>query len=799
MWEVGTTLRLCPLCSHDAEARRITLRHLNPPDCSCRFILWTALDFAERAFAPLSLGREEEPMISSSNVMMTAAHNYGLVTLSVLIGMFASYTALDLSGRVTSTRGWISSAWLAGGALVMGIGIWSMHFTGMLAFSLPVRVAYDWPTVLMALLVAIFASAVALYTVSRPKIGLVHVLTASVIVGIGIAALHYIVMAAMRLPADCRFNALLVSTSVLLAIVFSFPPLWLVLQFPEQTMGTARRKITSAVALGAAISVMHYTGTASASFMPSTVPPDLSHAVSISWLGTAGIIFVTLIVQALAVFTSFLDRQVAAQALELQASDRFRQLADSLRDVLALTSTDFSEVLYVNRAYEEVWGRTTESLYAAPASWLEGVHPDDREQVKDAMQRLLRAEPLDSLEHRVVRPDGSISWVASRGYPVRDARGHPYRLAGIVQDITQRKRAEEEHRKLGLIVENSPDFICIADPNQKVIFVNRSGQRMLGLDGEEEVRRTSILDYFAEQDCGKVKNEVIPSLLETGDWEGEMRYRHFKTGVLIPFWLKIFPIRDPKTGAPAFYACVSRNITERKWAEEELQRLSGSLLRLQDEERRSIARDLHDSTGQDLIALATTLGQLHASIPSSSRKVRKLVSGCQAVADQCIREVRTVSYLLHPPMLDETGLEDAIRHYVDGFAKRSGIQVELEVSPRFGRISQNAELTLFRVVQESLTNIQRHSGSRKALIRLARNSEKITLEVRDKGRGIPGSPRTQTGALPPGVGVGIPSMHERAKQIGGRLDIESRSSGTTVRVTIPADVEGHRETSHPRG
>jgi PAS domain S-box-containing protein len=499
------------------------------------------------------------------------------------------------------------------------------------------------------------------------------------------------------------------------------------------------------------------------------------------------------------VFTSFLDRQVAAQALELQASDRFRQIADNLQEVLALTNADFSEVLYVNRAYEEVWGRTAESLYAAPASWLEGVHADDREQIGDAIHRLQRAEPLEGLEHRVVRPDGSIAWVASRGYPVRDARGHTYRLARIVQDITERKRAEDEQTKLGLIIENSPDFICMADLNQKVLFVNQAGQRMLGLDGEEEVRRTSILDYFAEADCGKVKKEVIPSLLEVSDWEGEVRYRHFKTGALIPFWLKIFPIRDPKTGAPAFYACVSRNITERKRAEEELQRLSGRLLRLQDEERRSIARDLHDSTGQDLVALATTLGQLHASIPSSSRKLRKLVSECQAVADQCIREVRTVSYLLHPPMLDEAGLEDAIRHYVDGFAKRSGIHVEMEVSPRFGRISQNVELTLFRVVQESLTNIQRHSGSRKALIRLDRNSEKITLEVRDKGRGIPGSPRTQTGAFPLGVGVGIPSMHERAKQIGGWLDIETRSSGTTVRVTIPADVERHQETSHPRG
>jgi two-component system NarL family sensor kinase len=246
------------------------------------------------------------------------------------------------------------------------------------------------------------------------------------------------------------------------------------------------------------------------------------------------------------------------------------------------------------------------------------------------------------------------------------------------------------------------------------------------------------------------------------------------------------PVFKP-SGELAEFVGTATDVTERKQTEEELQRLSGQLLRLQDEERRSIARDLHDSTGQNLVALATTLGQLHASIPSPNRKLSKLFSECQALADQCIREVRTLSYLLHPPMLDEAGLEDAIRHYLAGFAKRSGVRVELKVSPRFGRIPRDVELTLFRVVQESLTNIQRHSGSLQAEIRIDRKPEKVTLEVRDKGHGISSREQKQTGAFPRRLGVGIPSMHERVKQIGGRLDIESSSSGTTVRVTIPTD------------
>jgi signal transduction histidine kinase len=219
-------------------------------------------------------------------------------------------------------------------------------------------------------------------------------------------------------------------------------------------------------------------------------------------------------------------------------------------------------------------------------------------------------------------------------------------------------------------------------------------------------------------------------------------------------------------------------------ANEELRRLSGQLLRLQDEERRNIARDLHDSTGQDLVALATMLGQLRASIPSAKRKSRRLLSECKALADQCICEVRTLSYVLHPPVLDQAGLGEAIRDYVDGFTKRSGIHVELEVPPRVGRMARDIELVLFRVVQESLTNIQRHSGSQRAKIRVNRNSH-LTMEISDFGRGLPVITQRGKEEARLEVGVGVPSMQERVKLIGGHLDIESGNQGTTVRVTVP--------------
>jgi signal transduction histidine kinase len=227
-------------------------------------------------------------------------------------------------------------------------------------------------------------------------------------------------------------------------------------------------------------------------------------------------------------------------------------------------------------------------------------------------------------------------------------------------------------------------------------------------------------------------------------------------------------------------------IEDRRRAEEELQHLSGQLLRSQDDERRRIARDLHDSTGQNLVALATMLSQVRGAIPSENRKLRGLLFECKALAERCMLEVRTLSYVLHPPVLEQAGLGDAIRDYVDGFAKRSGIHVELELSPRLGRMAGDVEIALFRVVQEALTNIQRHSGSQQAKIRIERDSS-LTLEISDRGHGTSVGRQREEEQPRFVLGVGIPSMQERVKLIGGRLHIDSSSRGTTVRETIPLE------------
>jgi len=233
----------------------------------------------------------------SADPALVGSYDYLLVALSVVISILASYAALDLARRVTFARGTARLLWLSGGASAMGLGIWSMHYIGMLAFRLPIAVQYDWPTVVASLIAAIAASAIALFVVSRPHMGVVRAVLGSIAMGAGIATMHYVGMEAMRMPAMCRYSTGLVALSVLLAVGISLVALWLTFHFRHDTAALGWRKPASALVMGLAIPVMHYTGMAAARFVPSTTAhQDLSHAVNVSSLSVAGIAIVTFVV-----------------------------------------------------------------------------------------------------------------------------------------------------------------------------------------------------------------------------------------------------------------------------------------------------------------------------------------------------------------------------------------------------------------------------------------------------------------------------------------------------------------------
>ena len=236
-------------------------------------------------------------------------------------------------------------------------------------------------------------------------------------------------------------------------------------------------------------------------------------------------------------------------------------------------------------------------------------------------------------------------------------------------------------------------------------------------------------------------------------------------------------------------------VTEQKQAEEELRQLSSRLLRLQDEERRRIARDLHDSFAQSVLAVSLNLAQVRESGKALDERSQHALSEAQKLVKDLARNIRALSYLLHPPELDELGLPAAIEEYAKGFAQRTGIQLDLDLASGSGRFSQDAETALFRVVQESLGNIQKHSGSSTGKIRLEANRSQVNLEVSDAGTGIQDILSEERNGIR-ALGVGILGMRERMRQLGGRLDIRSGSGGTMVRAVLPLTNEVRNVGSH---
>ena len=457
-----------------------------------------------------------------------------------------------------------------------------------------------------------------------------------------------------------------------------------------------------------------------------------------------------------------------------RAEDRVRLVINTIPTMVWTLQPD-GAVDFVNQRWLDYTGLTLEEEIEDPTG---PVHPEDLPRVMEKwLVDVAAGEPSED-EMRLRRADGEYRWFLVRTAPLRDGQGNLVKWYGVSIDIDDRKRAESQSWTL---LDAIPQQIWSGPAHGTLDYCNERWRSYMGL-GLQELQGDGWQSMLHPDDRERVLKAWHESVTMGTPYEQEERHRRVD-GTYRWFLARGLPMRDAEGRIVRWYG-TNTDIENRKQAEEELRCLSGQLLRSQDEERRRIARDLHDSTGQDLVALATMLGQLRSSIPSVDRKSARLLSECKTLADKCIRDVRTLSYVLHPPLLDEAGLVEALRDYAGGFTKRSGIQVELEVSPRVGRMERDVEMALFRVVQESLTNIQRHSGSQLAKIRIHRNSN-LTLEISDLGRGLSAGVRRGKERLRFEVGVGIPSMHERVKLIGGRLEIDSSSHGTTVRVTIP--------------
>ncbi len=355
--------------------------------------------------------------------------------------------------------------------------------------------------------------------------------------------------------------------------------------------------------------------------------------------------------------------------------------------------------------------------------------------------------------------------------------------ARLQKQETLRREAVETQARLLAMLEATPDLVGLARPDGQLAYLNQAGRALLGLNEDEPVARFSLADLVSPSSRDEFLEEALPQSRIRGVWSGEGFLRRL-SGVEMPV-SQVLVTRYTEDGRVDSLATIMRDLTDQKQAESAMSLLAGALMRSQDDERRRIGRELHDSTAQAMAALEIELSRLQRQLGANEAAPPNNLTQCVRLAKQCSQEIRTMSYLLHPPLLDEMGLVSAVRWFLDGFAQRSGIEVKFEASEGFDRLPEQIELTLFRVVQECLSNIHRSSGSKTASVKLVREKRSVRLEVSDEGKGIPAEVLNEFQRSGVSTGVGLSGMRERVRQLRGTFQIEPGSPGTRVWVMLP--------------
>ena len=517
-----------------------------------------------------------------------------------------------------------------------------------------------------------------------------------------------------------------------------------------------------------------------------------------------------------------ITQQKRAERALRESEERFRAIVETTPECVTLLARDGS-LLQMNSSGLRMIGASCLEAVAGKSIY-EMIAPEDRDRFRIFNEGVCAGEK-GSLEFDIVSLNGQRRDMETHSAPLRIAEGTIVQLA-VMRDVTERKRAMERERritaealaanaKFRAVFEQTTVFAGITTKDGILIEANKLSLEACGFRSEDALGlpfwNTPWWRNFTESQ-EKIR-EATPQVAQGVPYREMLRYS-WADGAerLVDFTL--YPIVD-EHGAVIFLHPTGVDVTDIKRVEEnyrqlserlesevaartreleernadvlmqseQLRDLSRQLLRVQDEERRHIARELHDSAGQTLAVLGLSVAQLANKISHAAPELAVASKPIQELVQQLQREVRTTSYLLHPPLLDENGLSSALKWYVQGLVDRGVLDIHLEVSETFGRLPGDMELLVFRLVQECLTNIHRHSGSRAAFIRIGRDDNTVTAEIRDEGKGM--STEKLAGILSGKSGVGIRGMRERLRHFQGQMTIESDSTGTKIVASIP--------------
>ena len=500
-----------------------------------------------------------------------------------------------------------------------------------------------------------------------------------------------------------------------------------------------------------------------------------------------------------------------------RASARLAAIVESSDDVIL--SKDLNGVITSwNAAAERIFEYSAQEAIGQPITII--IPPELREEGSQILKRLKNAERLEHFETVRVTKSGKRINVSLTISPITDSQGRVIGASKIARDITEHKHTEKElwenQELLRAAFAQTYSLLAMLSVDGTIFEANRAALEGTGFSRGEVLGR-KLWDVWwhslpEEQAIAKTSVETAARGLTVRE---ECQYM-LRDGTIRFADRTLNPVQNER-GDVVMIVASGLDITEHRQLRsmledrvhertgelemknlelmrhaEVVRELSARLLQIQDEERRRIARELHDSVGQMLAAVNMNIAQVNRELDALSPESAKAMTDNEGLLEEISREIRTISHLLHPPLLDEVGLQSALEWYIDGFSERSKINVTLELPTDFGRLPRNLEITLFRVVQECLTNIHRHSGSSTAAVRVARSENEVRLEVRDAGKGIPAETQTTlaSGKL---SGVGLRGMSERLRQMGGQLEVHSNGTGTLVTATLPIEIVSAKE------
>jgi PAS domain S-box-containing protein len=496
---------------------------------------------------------------------------------------------------------------------------------------------------------------------------------------------------------------------------------------------------------------------------------------------------------------------------------RLAALVESSDDVIV--SKDLNGIITSwNAAAERIFGYTAKEAIGQHITLI--IPAELREEEAQILKSIRNGERIEHFETVRVAKTGERLNISLTVSPIKDSQGRVIGASKIARDVTERNRTEKELReKEGILraaFTQTYSFLAVLSTDGTIVEANRAALEGTGFQRSEVVGRKiwdvwwrSLPDELAILKTGvanAAKGLIIREECRYSLRDGSVRVAERslnpvqnERGEVIVIVASGLDITEHLQLRSVLEARVRERTRELEVKNAEVVRqteivreLSARLLQIQDEERRRIARELHDSVGQMLAAVSMNLAQVNREASALTPEARNALYDNVGLLEQLSTEIRTISHLLHPPLRDEVGLQSALQWYIEGFSERSKISVDLQLPEDFGRLPRNLEITLFRVVQECLTNIHRHSGSSTASIRVARLQNEVRLEVRDAGRGMPLETQTSlaSGKL---SGVGLRGMQERLRQMGGQLDVQSNGTGTLVVATLPIEVVPARQ------